>query len=147
MDRASPRLPSCSSGSATLKELMVLNFLKKNTTVLPTIHAIPDVLDAPSSPEPDLTANDAIWNEFVTAIKIFHHDPDIEAARVIYSGVAAHELNGAPVWPMPIAPPGSGKGVALDNLQGLDKIHFIDELTSKTFLSGHMPDPSQPAEK
>ena len=105
--------------------------------------------DAPKnvSLTPETTASDAVWNDFAAAFAKYHHDPDIEAARVVYAAVAAHRLKGAPVWPMPIAPPGSGKGVALDNLQGLDKVHFIDELTPKTFLSGHMPDPNQPTEK
>jgi hypothetical protein len=101
--------------------------------------------DSPGAVNSATSVNDAIWAEFSDAVHKYHHKPDLQAARGVYAAVAAHRLLGVPVWPMLIAPPGSGKGVAVDPLHGLDKVHMIDEVTPKAFLSGQMPDPTKPA--
>lgn len=78
------------------------------------------------------------WEAVEQAIQKHHHKPDLQAARIVYSAVAAHALPGAPVWPMLVAPPGSMKTEMLNGLDGLPKIHFIDHLTPQTFISGQL---------
>src|SRR5215469_15600632 len=72
------------------------------------------------------------------AIAKHHHKPDLEAARIVYASVAAHYIPGQPVWPMLVAPPGSMKTELLNGMDGLPQIHFIDVITPKTFISGHL---------
>src|SRR5207253_4520778 len=65
----------------------------------------------------------------------------------LYSAVAAHELSGATVWPMAIAPPGSMKSELITALDGLDGIYLVDGFTPKTFLSGQIPDERTPSNR
>jgi hypothetical protein len=45
---------------------------------------------------------------------------------------------------MLVAPPGSMKTELLNGLTGLPNVHFVDQLTPQTFLSGQIPDPERP---
>ena len=74
-----------------------------------------------------------------------NHNPDLLAARVLYAGFAAHRLAGTPVWVMLVAPPGTMKTELLNGLTGLPNVHFVDQLTLQTFLSGQIPDPLKPS--
>src|SRR5262245_8214620 len=80
------------------------------------------------------------WDEVVRVLQNNFHNPDIQAARAIYSAVAAHALKGQPVWPMVVAPPGSMKTELIKALDGLPQVHSVDQVTSKTFLSGQIRD-------
>jgi hypothetical protein len=86
------------------------------------------------------------WFNVEQAILAHHHQPDLEGARVLYAAVAAHRLKGNTVWPMLVAPPGSMKTELLGGLDGLPNVHFVDQITPQTFISGHIPDPMKPAE-
>lgn len=81
---------------------------------------------------------DNAWQSVEDAIRKHHHDPDLQAARMLYACVAAHRLDGPPVWPMLVAPPGSMKTELLNGLNGLSNVHFIDTLTPQTFISGQI---------
>ena len=83
------------------------------------------------------------WEQVIRALTRHHHKPDLEAARALYSAIAAHRFGGAPVWPMIVAPPGSMKTVLLEGLGGLPECHFVDKLTPNTFLSGQIQQPDQ----
>lgn len=80
------------------------------------------------------------WAGVEAALLAHHHKPDREAARALYSAIAAHRLKGQPVWPMLVAPPGSLKTELLEALDGLPGVHIIDKVTPNTFLSGQIPD-------
>jgi hypothetical protein len=80
------------------------------------------------------------WDAVVAALNRHYHEPDIQAARALYSGVAAHDLKGQPVWPMAVAPPSSMKTELIRALDGLDRVHSIDSVTAKTFISGQIQD-------
>jgi hypothetical protein len=81
------------------------------------------------------------WAGVEAALEKHHHQPHLSAARVLY---AAHRLDGATVWPMLVAPPGSLKTELLNGLKDLPNVHFVDQLTPQTFLSGQIPDPLNP---
>jgi hypothetical protein len=66
------------------------------------------------------------------------YEPDLEAARILYGSVAAHQLTGQPVWPMLIAPPGSMKTELLKGLSNQKNVWVVDSVTTKTFLSGQI---------
>ena len=80
------------------------------------------------------------WLFVKVVLNTHYYEPDLGAARVLYAAVAAHRLNGQPVWPMAVAPPGSMKTELIRALDGLERIHSIDSVTSKTFLSGQIRD-------
>lgn len=80
------------------------------------------------------------WEAVVAVLKTHYYEPDIQAARALYSAVAAHDLKGQPVWPMAVAPPGSMKTELLRALDGQPRVHSIDGVTSKTFISGQIRD-------
>jgi hypothetical protein len=84
------------------------------------------------------------WQQVESVLSKHFHKCDLEAARVFLSAVAAHRLKGQPVWPMLVAPPGSGKTDLLSGFAGLAGVHFIDSLTPRTFISGKLPDPNNP---
>ena len=81
---------------------------------------------------------DSAWEKVKQALLTHFHRPDIEAARALYSGFAAHRLSGPPVWPMIVAPPGSLKTEMLNALEGQKETHFIDQITQNTFISGQI---------
>ena len=77
------------------------------------------------------------WRRVVRVLEQDFCQPDIVAVRVVLSAVAAHKLKSSvPVWVLAIAPPGSAKTIILESLRGLPSVHFVDEVTPKTFLSG-----------
>lgn len=78
------------------------------------------------------------WEKVVQVLKKHYYEPDIEAARILYAAVAAHELKGQPVWPMAVAPPGSMKSELVSALDGLHNVHVLDSVTPKTFISGQI---------
>lgn len=85
------------------------------------------------------------WEAVVASLLAHHHEPDLQAARALYSALAAHRLPRQPVWPMLVAPPGSMKTDLLAALDGLPKVHLIDRVTPNTFLSGQVKDGKRPA--
>jgi hypothetical protein len=85
------------------------------------------------------------WSEVEEVLRRHLHEPDVLAARGLYSAVAAHQLAGPPCWPMLVAPPGSGKTELVGALNGLPKLHLIDEFTLQTLISGQLPDPKRVA--
>ena len=78
------------------------------------------------------------WNAVVGVLEQRFHEADVQGARAVYAAVAAHRLQGQPVWPMAVAPPGSLKTEILDALRGLPHVHFIDSVTPNTFISGQI---------
>jgi len=55
---------------------------------------------------------------------------------VLTGAVLAHRLDGDPVWPLIVAPPGGTKTELLRALYGYRGIYPLSELTAKTFASG-----------
>jgi hypothetical protein len=81
------------------------------------------------------------WAEVERFLRQDYIDPDINAVRIICSCVAAHRITEHPaVWAMCVAPSGSLKTAILQSLDGLPTMHFIDEVTPNTFVSGRIPD-------
>jgi hypothetical protein len=79
------------------------------------------------------------FNEVERVLRTHFENPDIEAAKVIFACVAAHRIEDhPPAWLLAIAPPGSMKTVILESLISLPSVHFPDEVTDKTFISGKM---------
>ena len=77
------------------------------------------------------------WGHVVKVLRGNYHEPDVMGAKCILASVAAHKLrHSVPVWPLAIAPPGSAKTDVLESLRGLPGVHFVDELTPRTFISG-----------
>jgi len=83
------------------------------------------------------------WELVERVLDYHHHKPDLQAARVVYSAVAAHELTGVPVWLINIAPPGSMKTELIDGLKSERKFHSVDKITPATFISGQLEDPKK----
>jgi hypothetical protein len=69
--------------------------------------------------------------------------PDFQAVQAVLATVASHRLVGKPCWIMAIAPPGSGKTVLVEPLEGLPEVHLHDKFTSKALISGQIPDPKR----
>jgi hypothetical protein len=69
-----------------------------------------------------------------------YHEPDVQAARIVLGAVAAHALDGQPVWMMIVAPPGSMKTELAEALADCPQVHMIDKFTPRTFLSGQIQD-------
>ena len=84
------------------------------------------------------------WEAVVDTLNTHYHEPDLGAARVLYASVAAHDLDGQPVWPMAVAPPGSMKSELITALDGMPRVFLVDAVTPKTFLSGQIPDDKTP---
>lgn len=78
------------------------------------------------------------WQSVEAAIKKHFDKPDLQAARAFFSAIAAHKLRGQPVWPMLVGPPGSMKTELLNGLEQTRGVHFIDAVTSNTFISGQI---------
>ena len=77
------------------------------------------------------------WAEVVKTLARHYKNPDTEAARILCAALAAHALKDfLPAWCMAIAPPGSMKTDFLESFRGLPGVHFVDEVTTNTFLSG-----------
>lgn len=87
------------------------------------------------------------WDAVVSVLNKHYHEADMQAARALYSAVAAHDLQGQPVWPMAVAPPGSMKSELITALDGLQNIFLVDAITPKTFLSGQIADDRTPTDR
>ena len=81
------------------------------------------------------------WTNVDRLLRQDYVNPDIDAVRIICACVAAHRLvEHPPVWAMCVAPSGSLKTAILQSLDGLPTVHFIDEVTPNTFVSGRIPE-------
>lgn len=81
--------------------------------------------------------NASRWLDVVDVLETHYTNPDIAAARILFAVLASHALKQfPPAWCLAIAPPGSMKTDLLESFRGLPGVHFVDELTTKTFLSG-----------
>jgi hypothetical protein len=79
------------------------------------------------------------WEAVKAALLANFENPDTEAAQILFASVAAHRITRhPPVWAMLIAPSGSMKTALLDTLQNLQSVHFVDEVTQNTFISGKL---------
>lgn len=78
------------------------------------------------------------WERVEQVLEWHYHAPDLQAARAFYAAIAAHRLTGQPVWPMLVGPPGSMKTELLNGLSPLEEVHFVDQITANTFISGHI---------
>jgi hypothetical protein len=77
------------------------------------------------------------WQAVTEVLGKHYTNPDIEAARILCAVLASHALKDfLPAWCLAIAPPGSMKTDLLENFRGLPGVHFVDEVTTNTFLSG-----------
>jgi hypothetical protein len=84
------------------------------------------------------------WSELDSVITGNFQNPDMEAAKILFSSIAAHKISDSPpVWPMLIAPSGSMKTALLEGLRGLPGVHFVDEVTTNTFISGKVDTPGK----
>ena len=99
----------------------------EHNTVVPA-----PVVDTPVTIQP------ATWKDVRDALQRHHHEPDLQAARAVCAAIGAHYLTGSPVWPMVVAPPGSMKTHLLSGFEGLPGMHFIDQITPQTFISGQL---------
>jgi hypothetical protein len=87
------------------------------------------------------------WANFEQVLTANFYDPDLQAARALYSAIAAHNLSGLPVWPMLVAAPGSMKTQLLGGMAGLPGYCFVDNFTPQTFISGQIDDAASPRKK
>jgi len=93
--------------------------------------------------ETQSSGSNSAWEKVEAVLKKHYHNPDIEAARAVYSAVAAHWLKGQPVWSMLVAPPGSMKTELVGAIDGLPGVHLIDQVTPSTFISGQVEEPGK----
>lgn len=86
------------------------------------------------------------WPEVERVLLSKFHEPDIEAAKVLFACVAAHKIEThPPAWLLMIAPPGSMKTELLETLKDASgSVHFVDEVTANTFISGKCDEPGKP---
>jgi hypothetical protein len=87
---------------------------------------------------------DSAWQDVESTLYDHYYEPDVEAARALYSAIAAHYLPGPAVWPMIVAPPGSMKTELVQAMDGLPRLHLIDRLTQNSFISGQIDDKGKP---
>lgn len=87
---------------------------------------------------------DSPWQDVESTLYDHYYEPDIEAARALYSAIAAHYLPGPAVWPMIVAPPGSMKTELVQAMDGVPRLHLIDRLTQNSFISGQIDDKAKP---
>jgi hypothetical protein len=62
--------------------------------------------------------------------------PDPVVLYVVLGAVAANLMQGDPVWPLTVGPPGGGKTELINSLSRLPKVHHISTLTEAALLSG-----------
>ncbi len=78
-----------------------------------------------------------LWKHIEEILEANYDHPDLQAAKVLCAGVAAHRIiEHPPAWELLIAPSGSMKTDLLESLRGLPRVHFVDEVTPNTFISG-----------
>jgi hypothetical protein len=81
------------------------------------------------------------WQVVTDVLEKHYTNPEIEAARILCAVLASHALKDfLPAWCLAIAPPGSMKTDLLECFRGLPGVHFVDEVTTNTFLSGKVDD-------
>ena len=81
------------------------------------------------------------WANVERLLRQDYTNPDIDAVKIICSCVAAHRIvEHPPVWVMCVAPSASLKTAILQSLDSLPSVHFIDEVTPNTFVSGRIPE-------
>lgn len=83
-------------------------------------------------------ASEELWAEVERVILTHYSSPDLDAARALYGSIAAHRIEGPPVWPMLVAPPGSMKTELLNALRDVPSVHMVDVVTPQTFISGQI---------
>jgi len=77
------------------------------------------------------------WRAVADTLQKHYTNPDIQAAHILCATLASHALQDfPPAWCLAIAPPGSMKTDLLEAFRGLPGVHFVDEVTTNTFLSG-----------
>jgi hypothetical protein len=96
-----------------------------------------DTTDLLAEAASDDAESDA-WTPVELVLREHSYNPDLQGARALYASIAAHRLDGQPVWTMVVAPPGSLKTELLEALDGLPLVYLIDQVTPKTFLSGQI---------
>lgn len=92
-----------------------------------------------------VSANDSAyaWSNVEVALVTHFYEPDLEAARAVFAGLAAHDLKGPLVWTMIVAPPGCGKTELINPFHGMPRVHQIDSITPNTLISGRAPEPGK----
>jgi len=104
--------------------------------------ALGEVQPAALSPEDtglpgEVVPPKSLWQPIEEILTAEYDNPDLQAAKIICACVAAHRIVAyPPAWLMLIAAPGSMKTDLLEGLRGLPRIHFVDEVTQSTFISG-----------
>src|SRR5712691_8439509 len=124
-----------------------MNGIAQAKGTVTTEHLAVDVSATTGSKEAQAnSASESAWGNVVETLNTHYHEPDIIAARALYSAVAAHELKGQPVWPLAVAPPSTMKTELIRALDGMPHVHSIDGLTPKTFISGQIREERSPSE-
>jgi hypothetical protein len=91
-----------------------------------------------------VSSSPAGFRGVVAVLRKHYRNPDVEAARILCAALASHALKEfPPAWCLAIAPPGSMKTDFLESFRGLPGVHFVDEVTVNTFLSGKVDDKQQ----
>jgi hypothetical protein len=102
----------------------------------------------PSPVEPTPQTGPSGWTKVEDVLNENYTNADVGAARVLCAAMAAHSLKEfPPAWCLAIAPPGSAKTDLLESFRDLPRVHFVDELTTKTFLSGKVDDKGKERKK
>jgi hypothetical protein len=88
------------------------------------------------------------WQAVEKVLNEHYTNPDAEGARVLCAAMAAHALKQfPPAWCMATAPPGSMKTVQLESFRDLPRVHFVDEVTPNTFISGKVDEQGKTRKK
>lgn len=88
------------------------------------------------------------WRTIADTLCKHYQNPDVEAAQILCSVLASHALKQfSPAWCLAIAPPGSMKTDLLESFRGLPGVHFVDEVTTNTFLSGKVDEKERKRKK
>lgn len=101
-----------------------------------------DPITVPSPIPSPPTTPDAIqraWNAYVSHLREWFYNPDIEAARITLAAVASHwHKDCDPCWLFILGPSSGDKtSICINSLLDIPEVHMKGELTSKTFLSGY----------
>src|SRR5215472_2555348 len=83
--------------------------------------------------------NLAKWNEYVAFLRKWFFNPDIQAAEITLSAVAAHFYKDSePAWLFILGPSSGDKSsICIRQVTDLPLVHPCGDLTFKTFLSGY----------
>ncbi len=79
---------------------------------------------------------DETLNFLVERIQQYMHLPDPAPFILVLATVAAHKMQGPPVWLMLVGPPSSGKTEALSTIANIPKVYYASTLTEAALLSG-----------